>query len=193
MIFTLRWILLPVICMSLSFSDRNKNNLLFEYTFSETECENSLFLPTEYVPGTSFGNLVGGLALDCIARSGFRGITQTTGNAFISSNTFSGYHSRIMSTREYSVEMWIKSEEQDFMTTRILSIGTLTDNGSSTDLLWSLQIFEDDILFIPTYLSGGSYSSLLYTRESDGYVHLIFTIKMRQSGTDIKVGPSFLQ
>lgn len=185
-------ILLPVVCMGLSFADRNKNNLLFEYTFSETECENGLFTPTEYVTGSSFGNLTGGIALDCVARSGFRGKVVTSGYGFMSTSTFSAFRSRIYASREYSVEMWIKNEYQDFMSARILSIGLINQNGDSNDLLWSLQVFDDVLYFMPNYLSSGSYSATIYNRQGDGYVHFIISIKMRQSGTDITVFNDFL-
>ena len=189
---TLIYTLLPVVCMALSFADRNKNNLLFEYTFSETECENGLFTTTEYVAGSSFGNLTGGIALDCVARSGFRGKAVTSGYGFMSTSTFSAFRSRIYASLEYSLEMWIKNEDQDFMSARILSIGLVNQNGDSNDLLWSMQVFEDVLYFMPNYLSSGTYSAPVYNREGDGYVHFIISIKMRQSGTDITVLNDFL-
>ena len=105
----------------------------------------------------------------------------------MSTDTFSAFRSRIFASLEYSVEMWIKTEYQDFMSARILSIGLVNQNGDSNDLLWSMQLFEDVLYFMPNYLSSGSYSASIYNREGDGYVHFIVSIKMRQSGTDITV------
>lgn len=96
----------------MQFSDRDNTHQLFEYVFLESECENGLFQVHEFVPNVSFGSLSIGQAIQCIGRSGYRSLPLKTSYSFASNRTFASVYERITQTKEFSLEMWLKVENQ---------------------------------------------------------------------------------
>lgn len=171
--------------LALKFVDRNNTHQLFEYTFPETECENGLFHVHEFESGVSFGSLTTGQAIRCIGRSGYRSVPLTTSFSFESNGTVAPLIDRLVETKEFSIECWVKVEEQSFVLSQLLSVAEITSTVYDNHDLFSIQQYTDSIHFV--LQTGTSPTSLnMYTVE-EPYVHLVVTARMRQSGTDLAV------
>ncbi len=172
----------------MQFSDRDNTHQLFEYVFLESECENGLFQVHEFVPNVSFGSLSIGQAIQCIGRSGYRSLPLKTSYSFASNRTFASVYERITQTKEFSLEMWLKVENQSFMLSQLLSVALVTSAQWDNKDVFSIQHFYDSILFFLSGTSSGSVSLVLYPVDSEPYVHVVVCVRFRQSGTDMYVG-----
>ena len=170
---------------AIKFVDRNHTHQLFEYTFSETECENGLFHAHEFESGMSFGPLTTGQAIRCIGRSGYHSVPLTTSYSFESNGTFAPMIDRLMQTKEFSIECWIKVEEQSFILSQFLSVAGVTSTVYDNKDLFSFQQYADNLLFL--LQTGTTPTSISIYNVGQPYVHLVITVKMRQSGTDLTV------
>ena len=182
------WLFLLLYCRALRFADRDNTHQLFEYVFLESECENGLFNVHEFVPNVSFGSLSFGQAIQCIGRSGYRSLPLTTSYAFISNRTFASVYDRIAQTKEFSVEMWLKVEDQSYIISQLLSVAQVTSASFDNKDVFSIQHFYDNILFFLSGTASGSVSLVLYSVDSEPYVHVVASVRFRQSGTDMYVG-----
>lgn len=182
------WLFLLLYCASLKFSDRDNTHQLFEYIFLESECENGLFQVHEFVSGVSFGSLSIGQAIQCIGRSGYRSLPLTTSYSFVSNQTFAAVYERIAQTKEFSIEMWLKVQNQSFILSQLLSVATVTSEVWDNNDVFSIQHFYDNIMFFLTETSTGPVSLVLYPVDSEPYVHVVLSVRFRQSGTDMRVG-----
>ena len=86
------------------------------------------------------------------------------------------------------MEMWLKVENQSFILSQLLSVALVTSADWDNKDVFSIQHFYDNILFFLSGTSSGSVSLVLYPVDSEPYVHVVLSVRFRQSGTDMYVG-----
>ena len=170
-------------CSGMAFVDRNNTHQLFEYTFSQSECENGYFTPRTFNNGSSFGNLQKMGSSECLERSGYRNIFAKYGVAAKSEGTFEGVLERIKETRELSVEMWIKYHvtSRYFEKMFLITGGDEMDLDYFEDMSCYLQISSVSLLL---HILNSQYASFFaYHYSNEQLIHVVFTVKLTENAT----------
>ena len=76
-------------------------------------------------------------------------------------------------------------EEQSFILSQFLSVAGVTSTVYDNKDLFSFQQYADNLLFL--LQTGTTPTSISIYNVGQPYVHLVITVKMRQSGTDLTV------
>ena len=93
----------------LRYADRNNSHLLFEYLFTQNECDQGVFMPHGDVRGVSFGNLTRLESLRCLDRNGYSSAKMTRAQAFRSEGTMEGLKNHTLEKKALSFELWIRN------------------------------------------------------------------------------------
>ena len=170
-------------CSGLVFVDRNNTHQLFEYTFSQTECENGYFIPHTFNNGSSFGNLQKMASAECLERSGYRNIRAKNGIAAKSAGTFERILERINETKELTVEMWInylapsRNPEKLFLITG----GDEMDENHYEDISCTLLIGGTYLLL---HIIDNQYASFITSHNNDAQLlHIVYTVQLSENAT----------
>lgn len=176
-----------IICTSMTFTDRDQSNQLFEYVFTEPDCENGIIEVTEFRFNTSFGPLHVGNAMICLDRSGYQSNPSFEEYAFTSNQTIHNFLSQIAQTQELAMEMWLQTQSQGITTKELFSFHT--PKTSSSDFANVFTIYQSGnnlLLVIAQDLSSQQQLSVVLC-EQVGLVHLVVNMLLSSSSTSIVV------
>ena len=93
----------------LRYADRNNSHLLFEYLFTQNECDQGVFAPHGDVHGVSFGNLTRLESLRCLDRNGYSSAKLRKSQAFRSEGTMEALKNHTVEKKALSFEFWLRN------------------------------------------------------------------------------------
>ena len=180
MLFCIVGIVLAI-CSGMMFANRNNTHQLFEYTFLQSECENGYFNPRVFVNGSSFGVLHKKGSSECLDQSGYRNILSKSGEAAESEGTFESMLNRINTTKEFSVEMWVKYFVSPNYYEKVFII--MGENEIDVDNAISI-LCELRVNSVIIYMKKNNieYESSLTSHNTNmQLIHFVFTVKIEGS------------
>ena len=180
-------LILGIICTTTIFADRDHSNQLFEYVFTELDCETGKIEVTEFRFNTSFGILHVGNAMTCFDRSGYQSISSIEEYAFISDQTTHGFLSQIAQSHELAVEMWVETQSQGISAKELFSFHTPKTPASEFANLFTIYQSGNNLLFVISQDRSSQQQISVVLCEQVGLVHLVVNIILSSPNASITV------
>ena len=184
------WTLLIVpVVAALRYADRNQTHLLFEYRFTQNECNSGVLAPYNDVHGLSFGNLVKKDSLRCLDRNGYKSEFMKVLRSFESEETFQNLKNRIMETRELSIEFWMQNYPGNYVISMPFAIDPEDAEEQEHTVFTVLLLGDKGHLFVKEKEETIQSHEFIDFRSGSKYVHVVITAEFRSDRTLYKVYP----
>ena len=180
-------LLFGTVYTSMIFADRDRSNQLFEYVFTEPDCEMGRIEVTDFRLNTSFGPLYVGNAMRCFDRSGYQSVSSFEEYAFISAGTAHGFLSQIAQTQELALEMWLETQSQGITAKELFSFHTPRTPVSDFANVFTIYQSGNNLLFVISQNQSSQQQLSVVLCEQIGLVHLVMNIHLSSPNASIVV------